>query len=285
MNSPSKKWVVVDTETKPDLELLGSEYKPGKFNIPLYHEIVSLSMSVLSTEKVGHETVYVTQSLGTAGGSERENLQTFADYLEGLNFTLVGYNSLSFDIQVLVHRALKHGVGLPALYLTGGKFDNPMKRYSDVYHIDLCDTLANYGASNKVSLDKLAKAVGLPGKMGVDGSQVEEMCAQGRLQDVRNYCELDVSQTVGLFLRFQRLRGFLSGEGFLLSTQNYLNFLKEKSEQKPHLREFLDKVDLAHFLNAGPSLLEEAEVTDPKELHDQTIQDNSPVKLKLVQDI
>ncbi len=285
MNPQSKKYVVYDLETIPDLELLGSDYKPGKFNPPLFHEIVSLSMSVLSTEKVGGETVYKTQSLGTAGGNERENLQTVSDYLADIDFTLVGYNSLSFDNQVLTHRALKHGVSLPALYLRGGKFDNPMKRYSDVYHIDVCDTLANFGASTKVSLDKLAKAAGLPGKMGTDGSQVEEMCAQGRLQAVKNYCEIDVCQTVGLFLRFQRLRGLLSGEGFLLSAQNYLNFLKEKSEQKPHLREFLDKVDLAHFLNAGPSVLEEAEVADLKELHDHTKQDNSPVKLKLVQDI
>ena len=48
-------------------------------------------------------------------------------------------------------------------------------RYSQDGHIDLCDWLADHGAARSSSLDALARLIGLPGKVGVDGSQIEGM--------------------------------------------------------------------------------------------------------------
>ena len=121
MNFQSKDFLVVDTETYPDRNLPG--YKEGKFNPPPYHKIIALSMAVLSTENVDGETVYTMRSLGTAKGTEKENLQVFADFLKGRNFCFVGYNSHSFDAQVLINRCLINGVDFQVE--SGTKFENP----------------------------------------------------------------------------------------------------------------------------------------------------------------
>ena len=125
----------------------------------------------------------------------------------------------------MIHRSLKNGVSFPALYKTGNKFDAPLKRYDTTRHLDLCDMLSNFGASPKISLDLYVRAIGMPGKIGIDGSDVEKLCNEGKLQVVRNYCECDTAITSALFLRTQRLRGDLSGEGFLKSARNFLDFL------------------------------------------------------------
>ena len=110
------------------------------------------------------------------------------------------------------------------------------------------------------------------------------MCAQGRLQEVKDYCETDVLTTVGLFLRYQRLRGILSGEGFRLSARSFLDFIEEKAQKKPHLLEFLDNVDLDRFFNAASSPLEEAEAAKTAVEQASKTQSNSTVKLKLIKD-
>jgi predicted PolB exonuclease-like 3'-5' exonuclease len=60
-----------------------------------------------------------------------------------------------------------------------------------------------------MSLDAVARLIGLPGKVGVDGSQVEGLWNAGHLEDIKNYCLADVAQTALLFLRFRLLQGAL----------------------------------------------------------------------------
>ena len=55
--------------------------------------------------------------------------------------------------------------------------------------------LADRGAARMTSLDNAARLIGLPGKMGVDGSQVEGLHRAGRLEEIRHYCLTDVIQT------------------------------------------------------------------------------------------
>ena len=286
MNSRSKTYVVYDLETICDPDIERSEDERDRFPPPICHEIKAFSMATFVPERVERETVFRIKSLGTAGGTERENIEAYGAYLENIDFCQVGFNNVGFDNNVIFNRALKLGVSLPALFLKGNKYDGPLRRYGMNYNIDLCDAFSNYGASPKASLAKFAQAVGLPAKLGVDGSQVAEMCAQGKIQEVKNYCEMDVLATGGLFLRFQRLRGILSGQGFRLSAQIFLDFIEQKAEEKPHLREFLDNVDLGRFFNAGcPSTSEEAYAATEVREQASKIQSSSKVKLKLVEDL
>ena len=87
-------------------------------------------------------------------------------------------------------------------------------RYSEEGHIDLCDWLADHGAAKSASLDALARLIGLPGKLGLDGSQIEGLYRAGQTETIRNYCLSDVVQTALLFLRFRLLQGGLSREEY-----------------------------------------------------------------------
>jgi predicted PolB exonuclease-like 3'-5' exonuclease len=52
--------------------------------------------------------------------------------------------------------------------------------------------------------------MGLPGKLGMDGSAVWGAWLEGRIDEIRDYCETDVVNTYLVFLRFQMMRGLLS---------------------------------------------------------------------------
>ena len=270
-------FVITDLETTPDYNLLGDMYEEGKFPPPLACEIRALSAAILNQVLEDGEFVYEMQSLSTASGSEKNQLQALSDYTwkKKNDFCIVGHNSHSFDVQVLIHRSLKNGVSFPALYKTGNKFDGPLKRYDTTRHLDLCDMLSNFGASPKISLDLYVRAIGMPGKIGIDGSDVEKLCNEGKLQVVQDYCECDVAQTTALFLRTQRLRGELSAAGFLKSARNFLDFLSMQAETKQHIRELLTRIDIDVFLNAGPQINEEGSTDVALTKHSPNAHDES----------
>ncbi len=53
-------------------------------------------------------------------------------------------------------------------------------------------------------LDEVCVLLGLPGKLGVDGSLVEGMYEEGRIEEIRDDCELDVLNTYLVYLRGPR---------------------------------------------------------------------------------
>jgi hypothetical protein len=149
------------------------------------------------------------------GDDERDLIQRFFDGLERYTPQLVSWNGAGFDLPVLHYRALVHGVVASRYWDLGDadfpdsrdfRFNNYISRYH-MRHLDLMDLLALYQPRNAVPLDQMAKLMGLPGKMGMDGSQVWEAYHAGALQAIRDYCEADVLNTWLVFLRFQMMRG------------------------------------------------------------------------------
>jgi predicted PolB exonuclease-like 3'-5' exonuclease len=137
-------------------------------------------------------------------------LQSFSEFVEDQRPALVTYNGRSFDLPVLALRSLRCGVPMAWYYNERGI----RHRYSEDGHIDLCDWLADHGASRASSLDALARLIGLPGKVGIDGSQVHRLYQEGKIEDIRNYCLADVAQTALLFLRFRLLQGVLDSHQY-----------------------------------------------------------------------
>ena len=88
------------------------------------------------------------------------------------------------------------------------KFNNYISRFH-ARHLDLMDVLAGYQNRAWAPLDEIAQLCGLPGKIGMDGSQVYEAYKRGEIAAIRNYCETDVANTYLLYLRFQLIRGAL----------------------------------------------------------------------------
>jgi hypothetical protein len=153
-------------------------------------------------------------SLGELEDDEGSLIQRFFDGIDKYTPQLVSWNGGGFDLPVLHYRGLIHGVQCARYWDMGEddrefKWNNYISRYH-TRHIDLMDLLAMYTGRANAPLDDLARLMGLPGKQGLDGSQVWEAYQQGRLSEIRNYCETDVVNTWLVYARFQMMRGELS---------------------------------------------------------------------------
>jgi predicted PolB exonuclease-like 3'-5' exonuclease len=157
-------------------------------------------------------------SIGDEAAGEEEIVQRFFDGIEKYRPTLVSWNGGGFDLPVLHYRALIHGVKAQAYWDTGlfdrdAKWNNYLKRY-EFRHTDLMDVLALYTGRQNAPLNEIALLLGLPGKLGMDGSKVFGAWREGKLADIRAYCETDVMNTWLVYLRFQAMRGILSDDEY-----------------------------------------------------------------------
>ncbi len=126
----------------------------------------------------------------------------------------MSWNGGGFDLPVLTHRALIHGVVAEKFWDWGDqdrdfKWNSYLGRYH-TRHLDLMDVLAMYQPRASAGLDAMARLCGFPGKLGMDGSEVAAAVARGELADVRNYCETDVLNTYLVYQRFRLMRGELA---------------------------------------------------------------------------
>lgn len=179
-----------------------SDFFPLPYHIPI---------AIATIQADENYRIHALGSLGVDRFSEAELITRFWQIFEGAA-TLVTFNGRGFDLPVLEIQALRHGLSLPR-YFAAGTFRG--SRYSDAYHIDLCDFLANFGAAQRRgSLDVFARLIGLPGKYTIAGEDVEYLFRQGRLKEINQYCMTDALQTFLLFLRVELLRGKLNAESY-----------------------------------------------------------------------
>jgi hypothetical protein len=180
-------------------------------------------------------------SLGDEQSAEKELVQRFFDGLERYSPVLVSWNGSGFDLPVLNYRALRHGVSAHRYWEVGEsdrdfRYNNYLSRYH-WRHIDLMDVLSGYGASGRASLDLASQLVGLPGKLGIGGSQVWPAYLRGEIAAIRDYCEADVLNTYLIYLRFELTRGELDASTY----QKELEVVEAKLVQsdRPHLQQYL----------------------------------------------
>lgn len=208
--------LVIDLETVPDADLYAPPpgVEPPPFPPPWAHQIVCIGALSL-TDGLG------PLKLGWIGDGHDEAgmLDAFAE-ATARRPQLVSWNGRGFDLPVIEARALRHGVAVPFLF---GR--DVRDRYRGERHLDAKDHASNFGAAQGYHLDKMARLCGLPGKVGVDGSQVEAMLAEGRLEDVKRYCLSDVVQTAFVRLR-QMLVAGLPRSAYVASAQALLWFVE-----------------------------------------------------------
>ncbi|GAB1414552.1 hypothetical protein MASR1M97_32880 [Candidatus Desulfobacillus denitrificans] len=117
---------------------------------------------------------FAVWSLAEPKLGEAEIIQRFYDGIEKFTPQLVSWNGGGFDLPVLHYRGLIHHVAAPRYWDQGEddrdfKWNNYISRYHS-RHLDLMDLLAMYQPRANAPLDELAKLMGLPGKLGMDGS-------------------------------------------------------------------------------------------------------------------
>jgi predicted PolB exonuclease-like 3'-5' exonuclease len=227
----SRGYLVLDIETIPDPDLYEKPVVPEGVERPfppLYaHKPIVIGVLWL-------DEIYSFKRIGVIGEERDEAgmLQDFARFADDYRPHLVTYNGRAFDLPVIALRCLRHGVPMRFFFQ-----DRDYRyRFSDSGHIDLYDFLSEHGAAKVGSLDAIARVMGLPGKVGVDGSQVEGLYNAGQLQAIKHYCLSDVAQTAFLFLRYRLLQGALDVGGYQRAAQQLFDALAADGRVDPMLQ-------------------------------------------------
>ena len=233
-------YLVFDIETIPDLDY-GKQFlnldgleeadigramffqqlqKTGTEFLPLnLHKIIAIS--VLTDVGSNLEV----ESLGSKESGERSIIQLFYDLVGTNENCLVTWNGLLFDLPVLNYRALFNQVDAASYW------------QNELWHIDLKDVLANHNTKAQGSLDSVAKSLSLPGKLNVSGDQVWDLYLEGRVEDIRNYCEHDVLNTYLIFIHYQAMIGKITNDELSTRIHSLKKLLLDTEKQ--HFQLFL----------------------------------------------
>jgi len=217
----SDEYLVLDIETAPDRDVYTPpEPQPGVERPfpPLY----ACKVLVIGVMWLDQNLAVKRHGTIAEGKDEGALLQDFSEFMAKHKPHLITWNGRGFDLPVLALRALRHGVPMPWYY----QDSNIRFRFKAEGHLDLCDFLSDFGAAMRTSLAGAAKLVGLPGKDGVDGSQVEGLYNAGQMDALREYCLSDVAQTAFLFMRYRVLTGALSVERYREAASAMLDHLR-----------------------------------------------------------
>ena len=180
----------------------GSEF------LPLHlHRVVAIAIALRRGEE------FRLWSLGTEASGEAELVRRFFEGIEKFSPELVSWNGGGFDLPVLNYRALRHGIAAPRYWETGEsdtsfRYNNYLSRFH-WRHTDLMDVLSGFQLRGAAPLDEISQMLGLPGKLGMHGSQVWDAYLGGGIGRIRDYCETDTLNTYLIYLRFELLRGNL----------------------------------------------------------------------------
>jgi predicted PolB exonuclease-like 3'-5' exonuclease len=239
-------YLVLDIETIPDRDLWqppepsgppGASDRASDRPFPPLYACRPIVLGVMWLD-----SNLAVKRIGTIGESKDEAgmMADFADFMTKWRPLIVTWNGRGFDLPVLALRALRFGADFRWYYRGEGY----RYRFSEEGHLDLCDLLADHGAAKMTSLDGAARVIGLPGKDGVDGSQVEGLFQAGQIEALRRYCLSDVAQTAFVFLRYRLVAGEFDRVGYRQAVTAMLAAL----EADGRFGKLLDGIDRGRLL-------------------------------------
>ena len=206
------------------------------------HKIVAISAALRSSDG------FKIWSIGDSSSNERELLERFFRGIEKFEPVLVSWNGGGFDLPVIHYRSLLHSVAAPHYWEVGDtnrayRYNNFINRFH-WRHIDLMDVLSGFQPRASAPLHEIALLLGLPGKLGMKGSDVWTAYRSGQIDEIRNYCETDVLNTYLIYLRFEQIRGNLTCAELQQEHDRVQTALIET--ECPHLQEFLKHWQFPH---------------------------------------
>ncbi len=195
-----------------------SDFLPVPFHVPI---------SIVVGNVNGSHILTAVEVLCDQDYTEEEIVCEFWRRVEAFPGTLVSFNGRAFDLPVLELQALRYGC--PAPHYFNEKYGHRY-RYSEERHYDLFDFLSNAGAYRlRGGFNLLARLIGLPGKVWIDGSMIQELWEAGQLRTIHAYCRQDVIQTYDLFLRIELMRGRLTPDAYQMAWEAAVPFRNELS--------------------------------------------------------
>jgi len=225
------KQIVFDIETIPDLDF-GKKF----LNLEgLNDEDIGKSMFFQQQQKTGieflpydlHQIIAISILTNDSGNLDIKSLKLDKSYNEKSilldafkihkeSDILISWNGLMFDLPVLNCRSLKN---LTKNTFLSGK------------HIDLKNLLSNNNINNISSLDRISKGLKYPGKKLSSGAKVWDLYLNGNIQEISDYCTIDVLNTYLLFVHYEFITGVIS-EGELHEKNTILKQFLESHENK-----------------------------------------------------
>ena len=171
-------------------------------------------------------------------------IKTFLDTLGRMKPQIVGYNSVSADLKILIQRGIANGIEARHFSKRPDKPWEGVDYFSDRsdHNIDLMRILSGWGKSTP-SLNEIAVVSGIPGKLGIDGSEVAPMWLEGRLDEIVAYNEYDALTTYLLWLRIAHFAGLFNDNEYIIE-QGFVEDLiinESKKEERKHLLAFLEE--------------------------------------------
>lgn len=112
-------------------------------------------------------------------------LKNFFDAIKDLSMPIFcGHNIVNFDLRVIKQRAMVLGIEIPHCFPVSAK----------AWDKNIYDTMLEWDSDrqNMIKMDLLARALGIEGKSGIDGSMVYPMWKEGKFAEIATYCGDDV---------------------------------------------------------------------------------------------
>ncbi len=215
-------------------QIIGDNFPKAAF-----HRVVSIAATTLVYDLQEKEwSVLEMGALHADADNERWLVAEFIKLVECSTPTLVGFNSLGFDLPVIQARAMLHRIRAPHLAAYG--FD----AYRG-HHVDLCDMLAVRGR-DRMTLDQAARNFGVGAKAeGMSGTCVADLVRLGEYEAIADYCLTDVVATAGLFLLREAFHGRVDTDGLNKGMNNLLEARAWTMRRRPRT-----------FVQAGSGLTE-----------------------------
>lgn len=218
----------------------------GKTFMPHHlHRVCAIScvLRAGSDEPTAADAQFKVWTLGSVDSSEADLIRKFFKLIDHYTPQLISWNGGGFDLPVLHYRALVHGIPAGRYWESGEddrdfKYNSYLSRYH-ARHCDLMDVLAGFQPRANAPLDEMAKLCGFAGKLGMDGSQVWQAVQDGKLAQVRDYCETDVVNTYLVFSQYQRMRAQWTPERTLAEQALVRQTLLAHAPQALHWQDYL----------------------------------------------
>jgi predicted PolB exonuclease-like 3'-5' exonuclease len=173
---------------------------------------------------------------------EESIIGTFLQALGKRKPQLVGYNSLSSDLKILIQRGVANGIQACEFCARPDKPWEGVDYFSDYsdWNVDLLRILGGRGKSSP-SLNEMALVSGIPGKMEVDGEQVANLWLNGELDKIIAYNECDALTTYLLWLKLSYFGGHFTPEEYQEEQERVKELLKNEgaTPNRVHLQNFL----------------------------------------------
>ncbi len=234
-------YVVYDFEAVIDRDNpLPEGADPDKVPAVPHLEIVSGAIIALVLD--GARTrVQTPRLLGIPNYGENAILRDFTSMVDKHRPVLVSWNGRGFDLPLVIARCVRHGIVAP--WLWDRDFED---RYRGTNHLDLQDAVSLRGAGRPARMAAFACLTGFPGKVGVDGSDVEGLWNSGESGQnaVRDYNLGDVASEAAILLRVLMCRAVITKEEYLAAGRALL----EHVDSDARLVALRDRIDRKRFL-------------------------------------